>query len=322
MLGYIGSKFALLGFIYDKAKTEVGCLSDKTFCDIFAGAGSVGNFFKDKVNKIVSNDMEYYSYVINRNLIQNYRKIYFDFDELNKIEGVEGFIYHNYSLAGNRKYFTENNAKKIDAVRQNIEKYRNDEDLYFFLLASLLDNVDKIANTTAVYNAYLKKFKSSALSDIIIRPYFFKETPNKDNIVYQEDSNELIRRISGDILYLDPPYNHRQYGANYHILNTIAKYEEFIPRGVTGLPEYEKSAYCKKNDAKDCLEDLINYSDFEFIFLSYNNEGIIKKEEIEEMFLKYGEYKLFSKEHRRYRSGNWKQDTSTTIEYLHFCRKH
>ena len=67
----------------------------------------------------------------------------------------------------------------------------------------------------------------------------------------------LIKKIKGDILYLDPPYNHRQYGANYHILNTIAKYDKFIPKGKTGLRDYVRSDYCKKATVAESFEDLI-----------------------------------------------------------------
>lgn len=100
--------------------------------------------------------------------------------------------------------------------------------MYFFLLASLLESADKVANTASVYGAYLKTLKRSATKIMELQPASFELTSNRHRI-YQEDGNDLIQNIKGDILYLDPPYNTRQYGANYHILNTIVKYNIFAP---------------------------------------------------------------------------------------------
>lgn len=82
-----------------------------------------------------------------------------------------------------------------------------------------------------------RKFKKSAQKELVLNPAKFEIT-NQKNEVFNEDANLLIKKIKGDILYLDPPYNTRQYGANYHLLNTIALYDDFIPRGKTGLKEY------------------------------------------------------------------------------------
>ena len=104
--------------------------------------------------------------------------------------------------------------------------------------------------------------------------------------VFNTDSNELIKKINGDILYLDTPYNARQYGANYHILNTIAKYDRFTPKGKTGLRTYEKSAFCSKNYVVKSFEELIKNAQFKYIFLSYNNEGLMREQEIKSILIK------------------------------------
>src|SRR5690606_4557620 len=128
--------------------------------------------------------------------------------------------------------------------------------LYYLLITSLLEAADAVANTASVYGAFLKHLKKSAQKDIRL------EIPNyvlneADHEVFNEDANMLIEKVEGDILYMDPPYNHRQYGANYHLLNTIAKYDEFIPSGKTGLREYERSAWCMRGKVADVFEDLI-----------------------------------------------------------------
>jgi adenine-specific DNA-methyltransferase len=332
-MNYIGSKHKLSEFITSTIHKVVGNdLSDKVLCDLFAGTGIVGRSFKQKVKKVISNDFEYYSYVLNKNYIENHLPIpdkenYID--KLNQIKPQEGFIYSNYCRGGHgdRQYFSDKNGKKIDAIRTQIEVWKNtaeiDANLYYFLIASLLESADKVANTASVYGAYLKHLKKSAQKELVLAPAEF-ELNEHNHKVYNEDSNLLIKKIKGDILYLDPPYNARQYGANYHILNTIALYDTFIPKGKTGLRTYNKSDYCSKNSVKRAFEDLIKEADFTYIFLSYNNEGLMTPKEIKQIMSKYGAYSLVSTDYRRFKADkdiNRKHQASRTEEYLHILKK-
>ena len=167
-MNYIGSKYKLSVFISSSVKSiVVDDLSDKIFCDLFAGTGVVGRNFKKEVKKVISNDMEFYSYVLNKNYIENHEfldnEIYIK--ELNETNGKEGFIFNEYSENGkaNRLYFSEHNGKKIDAIRTKIELWKTEKKissaLYYFLLASLIESADKVANTASVYGAFLKKIK-------------------------------------------------------------------------------------------------------------------------------------------------------------------
>lgn len=195
-----------------------------------------------------------------------------------------------------------------------------DEDTYYYLLATLLESADKVANTASVYGAYLKHIKKTAAVDLKIRPADF-ETTITSHQVYQVDANELVKTIKGDILYLDPPYNARQYGSNYHMLNTIANYNEFEPKGVTGLPEYNRSAYCSKASVKQSFEELIANAKFKYTFLSYNNEGLMSHEEITSILEKYGRVELNTKAYQRFKADkteNRNHTATETLEYL-FC---
>lgn len=145
------------------------------------------------------------------------------------------------------------------------------------LAIKFLQKVNKVANTASVYGAYLKSIKKSAQKDFVLEPALFQINDNEHE-VFNQDSNKLIKNITGDILYLDPPYNARQYGSNYHILNTIAKYDVFIPKGKTGLRDYNRSNYCSKISVAKSFEDLIKNAQFKYTFLSYNNEGLMKEE--------------------------------------------
>lgn len=320
-MNYIGSKQKLSSFLKEAITQKVGRLDDKVFCDLFAGTGIVGRVFKKDVKKVISNDLEYYSYVLNKNYIENHKKL--DFKNFNELPLQEGFIYQNYSLSSGRCYFSDENAKKIDTIRQEIEKYNSHESLYYFLLASLLESSDKVANTASIYGAYLKKLKKTAQKELVFTPAEFDVTPNSHES-YNEDANELIKKIKGDILYLDPPYNQRQYGANYHLLNTIALYDRFIPSGKTGLRAYVRSSYCKKKEASKSFDELLRDADFRYIFVSYNNEGLMCKDEIKSIMSKYGEYDLVTKEYQRFKADtneNRHHKAKSTIEYLHILEK-
>lgn len=328
-MNYIGSKYKLLSFLERNIIETVGDIKSCVFCDLFAGTGAVGRYFKTLVKQIIANDIENYSYVLNRNYIGNHLPIEYQekLDELNNLSGKKGFIYNNYCLGSGsgRQYFSDNNGQKIDAIRLKIKewydkKYISDNE-YFFFLASLLESADKVANTASVYGAFLKQLKKTAQKNIELEPALF-QINDHDHEVYSEDANNLIQKIQGDILYLDPPYNERQYGANYHILNTIALYDNFIPKGKTGLRDYTKSAYCKKAMVLKSFDNLVKNAKFKYIFLSYNNEGLMSAEDIKNTMTKYGKYSLATTNYQRFKADSAREySADKTTEYLHILKK-
>ncbi len=330
-MNYIGSKYKLKQFIKYEIEKIVGAMKNKVFCDLFAGTGAIARSFKTESKKIIANDIEFYSYVLNQNYIGNHEEIQWRefIDELDSLKGAEGFIYKNYcsGSGSGRQYFSDENGKKIDAVRQKIEEWKVTKTLsdnqYFFLLASLLENADAVANTASVYGAYLKHLKKSAQKTLTIKPALF-DLNDAAHEVFNEDANDLIKRIEGDVLYLDPPYNARQYGANYHLLNTIARYDNFTPNGKTGLRNYERSKYCQKNEVANVFENLIKNAEFKYIFLSYNNEGLMSEVEVRKIMEKYGRYDLATIEYQRFKADkteNRNHKATETLEYLHILEK-
>lgn len=328
-MNYIGSKYSLMDFLTETITSVAGTDTDKTFADLFAGTGVVGKTFKEKGYKVISNDIQYYSYVLNKHLIENFPPIDVDdiVERLNSLEGIKGFIYNNYCAGSGsgRQYFTDENGMRCDAVRTELERMKNsgeiDSPQYFYLLASLINSIDKYANTASVYGAFLKKIKKSAQKDFRLELLNVIDG-NKDCKVYNENISDIIRKTQGDILYLDPPYNSRQYCTNYHVLETIARYDSPKLHGKTGLRGYEeqKSDFCSAKTVVQAFDDVLKNADFRYIFLSYNNEGLMPFDVIKHTMEKYGEYQRFERTYRRFKADvdtnrNIKADTTT--EYLH-----
>ena len=170
----------------------------------------------------------------------------------------------------------------------------------------------------------MKKIKKSASKEFKLE--LLPIIPGKKGKVYNTNINDLIKQISGDILYLDPPYNARQYCTNYHVLETIAKYDNPILHGKTGLRDYkeQKSAFCSKRTVTSVFEDLIKNSKFNYIFLSYNNEGLMSLDTIKEIMSKYGTYTQYTQEYKRFQADkeqNRNISANSTIEYLHCLKK-
>lgn len=331
---FIGNKEKLLDCIYQTIP-----LTDSNggiFCDFFSGTSNVGRFFKEKGFSIVSSDLLYFSYVLQKAYIENngepeFKKLikkiqvskngFFDtpFDlirhYLNSLKGIKGFIYKNYTEEGTandeftRKYFTVENGKKIDAIRTKIEEWKKEkiinENEYFVLLASLIESVPFYANISGVYAAFLKHYDTRALKQLEIKQMAFYKG-NKKHYVYNKNSMELIDGLDVDILYLDPPYNERQYAPNYHLLETIALYDSPKIKGITGMRDYknQKSEFCNKDTAIKALEKIAKTAKYKYLILSYNSEGIMAEKDILSVLKKYGEVKLQNIDYLRFKSNS------------------
>ena len=334
---YIGCKTNLLPYIEDVVLKKT-CRGG-VFCDLFAGTHSVAAHFKKLGFQIISNDFLYLAYVFGRALIQSneaptFAKLtklpdarppgLFDGVEtylkvlncLNRLDGISGgFIFNTYCPGGdneyNRQYLSDQNGQKIDAIRQRIEVWKlNDhitEDEYYVLLLSLLEAVSKVTNISGTYGAYLKDWDARTYKELTLEP-IVPIPSDKEHAVYQQDANRLIEEIECDILYIDPPYNTRQYITNYHLLETIARYDNPCVYGKTGLRPYsnaEKSAYCSRAECLRAFAALISRAKAKHIIVSYNSEGIMSDAEIHGVLSEKGEMpKLIPIDYRRFKSNS------------------
>ena len=331
---FIGNKENLIHAIYDVLKERH--ISGNSFCDFFSGTTNVARFFKKLNYKIISSDLLYFSYCLQKAYIVNNEEPKFKnllskininsdrlFEEpldivigyLNNLPLIDGFIYKNYSPLGSksleipRMYFSDKNAQKIDSIRTKIEEWYKEKDIneneYFILLACLIESVPFYANISGVYAAFRKKWDPRALKDFRLRTIQIISN-NKNNLSFNVNSINLIDNIDVDILYLDPPYNERQYAPNYHLLETIAKYDNPDIKGITGMRDYktQKSNFCNKELAIKELEKVIKQVKYKYLVLSYNNEGIMEQDKILNLFNKYGNVELVEFDYTRFKSNS------------------
>jgi len=354
LMNYIWSKLSLLEFI-EQSVNQVVSEKDYTFSDLFAWTWIVWRYFKKKWHKVIANDLQYYSYVLNRHYIWNHTDLYFsnlveEIPELltwnvntykeivcNYLENLpekKWFVYTNYSYwwtkwtEFERMYFSDENAWKCDAIRDKIDEWKNNnkvnDDEYYFLLCSLLESIDKVANTASVYWAFLKKLKKSAQKPLELTPADLMLN-DQDHIIYNEDINTLIKNTKHDVVYLDPPYNHRQYSGNYHILETIAKNDKPKIKWKTWMRDCseQKSLYCSRDKVKKAYSDLISNIDAKYVFLSYNDEWLMSLEDIKEIMSQRWEYWFFTKKYNRFKADkdeNREFKKDYVYEYLHYVK--
>lgn len=359
---YIGNKQSLVPTIYELMQKHD--VSGEIFLDLFAGTHSVGSFFKNKGYTVYANDWQAYSFYLGKAIIENteypefnklinseelqdFKEQYDDLDNynvvlnyLNDLEGIEGFFYNNYCPTGTinqeyqKLYFTDENGKKFDSIRTKIEEWKESrlikENEYYILVSTAMEAMDKVSNTTSVYGAFLKQFKRASLKDIVLKPLDLNLN-GSNHKVYQEDANELVKKIDADIVYLDPPYNSRQYALNYHVLETMALYDNPTLYGKTGTRNYDhqKSDFSSKLRITDAFETLIkNISETKakYIVLSYNNEGLLSDEYILSILNKYGEVIKEEIDYKRYRSDSDNnkrkyKKTNKVIEYVYIVKR-
>lgn len=329
---YYGCKTKLLDYIEDVA-TKLPVKEGAIFFDIFSGTTAVGKHFKRLGFTVYSNDFLEFAYSlavtnIQTNNIPNFEKLGLKEDVinyLNNLSGKVGFITKTYSPYRNnkRQYLSTENAKKVDAIREKIHEWRESKKLsdseFYYLISSLINAVSLVANVTGTYAAFLKTWDKRAFKTLRLEhgEVFNNKKKNK---AFHADANSLVGKYEVDILYLDPPYNARQFASNYFLLELIAEgWFTRIPEiyGNAGMRPYEhqKSDYSISRKAENALSDLINKARAKYILLSYNDEGIIPLQNIKKILKSRGEVIEYKKDHKRYRAIN--QDGSKTITKEH-----
>lgn len=351
IITYLGNKRKLLLEI-DNAIDEIKKKLNKNYVntfDGFSGSGIVSRLLKTHSNTLITNDLEYYCFVINNCYLSNPSKSHLkeikekiDYLNINKNKcNSTGFVERMYCpkddnniKQNERVFFTNENGKIIDCIRSLID----DKDYYS--LSSLLYKVSVHNNTSGVFKGFYKNSKTNlgqfggnaqnALRRIkkqinLDCPTFLSNDCNV--IIEQQDTNKLIKDLNKynlDIAYYDPPYNEHPYSSNYFMLNSIAKNEE--PKDVSkvsGIPkDWNKSNYNKKILAIKFLEDLLINTPSKYIILSYSSEGHISYSEIIDIMNKYGKINIKEIDYNNFKAARTQKAREKKIkEYLFVLEK-
>lgn len=319
---YLGSKQKMLDFIETVVKENTTGIN--TVADIFGGTGVVADLFRKQGKKIIINDILHSNVICYKTWFGsqkiNYSKITGIINELNSLKPRED----NYvSINFGNKYFSYDNALKIGAIREKIDTYDINDRERAFLLTSLLYAMDKVANTVGHYDAYRKKLDTYSPLNLRVP----ENNINDENEIYSEDANDLVRKINADLVYIDTPYNSRQYGDSYHLLENIVDWSH--PK-LTGVAlkmvnrEHIKSKY-STSKAPEAFSDLIENINAKYILVSYNNmakkgngrsNAKISNEEIIEVLSQKGNVKVFETPFKVFTTGKTNIDDHKELLYL------
>lgn len=323
---YLGNKYRLLPFITDVIAKECGGF--ETFADIFAGTGAVSSAYTDK--QIITNDILYSNYLchltwfsdekFDSKKISDYTN-YFNTD----LPSEDNYMTENFS----NTYFSKKVCSKIGFIREFIEKEFNAQKINqkerAMLITSLLYGLDKIANTCGHYDAYRQNVK---LTDNLVLAVPEPNLNLKHNQCFNCDTNELVKKISADVVYIDPPYNSRQYCDAYHLVENIARWEKPKVFGVAKKMDRTalKSKYCTRS-APEAFDDLIENLKAKYIVVSYNNmarkgndrsNARISDTEIIATLEKKGKVDVFSEQFKAFTTG--KSEHLDNEERLFVCK--
>lgn len=323
---YLGNKYKLLPFISEIVKKE--CSNILSFADIFAGTGSVSSLFSSK--EIITNDLLYSNYISNvawfGSQQYDYNKIADYIIEYNNCEvHEENYMTDNFA----NTYFSYSDCSKIGFIRDDIEsKYEKDiinDREKAILITSLIYAMDKIANTCGHYDSYIKNNNFKNILKLAIPQV--SNSNNQFNQNFNCDANKLVRNIYADLIYIDPPYNSRQYSDAYHLLENISRWQKPKVYGTAKKMDREhiKSKYCTK-EATSVFEDLIKNINSRYILFSYNNmsnkgnersNAKINDIDIMDILQAKGKVKIFSTDFRAFTAG--KSSIVDNVERIFFC---
>lgn len=323
---YLGNKYRLLPFITEIISKECGDFN--TFADIFAGTGAVSSAYTDK--QLITNDILYSNYLCHLTWFSDEK-----FDQEKIKQYVEYFnsdlpYEENYMTANfSNTYFSDVVCSKIGFIREYIENEfrlkKINEKERAMLITSLLYALDKIANTCGHYDAYRR---NAELTDKLELAIPEPNTTLRNNECFNCDTNELVKTISADVVYIDPPYNSRQYCDAYHLIENIARWEKPEVFGVAKKMDRTalKSKYCTRS-APEAFSDLINNLNAKYIVVSYNNmaekgndrsNARISDEELLETLKTKGDVKVFSEQFKAFTTG--KSEHLDNEERLFVCK--
>jgi len=302
MIKYLGSKRLLIPHIRQVVRTLPGV---RVACDLFAGTTRVGQALKQLGIHVISNDLAAYSEVLGRCYIEADARTVSEsrlrelLAELASLPPKEGYFTETVCIQS--RFFQPENGRRIDAIREGIDRLELEEPLRSIALVSLMEAADRVDSTTGLQMAYLKAWSPRSHRPLELRlPRLLAGT----GTVFRRDANELVRSLPEvDLLYLDPPYNQHSYFSNYHIWETLVRNDrpKVYGKACKRLDcKTTKSPYNSRKNCFDALADLIRSAAARYLMVSFNNEGFISKDELEELLAERGDVVRLDIPHKRY----------------------
>lgn len=253
-------------------------------------------------------------------------------DHLNTLTPIEGYFYREFSPSGTpgyggpaRAYFTAENAMRIDAVRQEIKRLRAVERItlveHDLLLHDLALAVNDVANITGTYGYFRSTWNEQSLKPLELEAEEFVPTQGS-HVVGQADVVDAVKQFEGDAIYLDPPYTKRQYGGNYHVLETVAVGDDPAAHGAGGLRDWREQAsdFCYRRKAPNAFREVLELATARHIYVSYSEDGQVKPKELEALLADYGAVERFKFKIPRFRS-NARTAENAVAEYLYHVER-
>ena len=258
-----------------------------------------------------------------------YKKV---IDHLNQIDLVEGLFYKEYSPQGQpengtkpRMYFSGPNAARIDSILKQINQWTQDgvlSDIEHSLLHhDLVLASNKVANIAGTYGHHRSVLSRSAISPLKLEPSTFLADFRTDHLVYQGSAEEIAPMVEADLCYIDPPYMKRQYAANYHIIETVARGDSPEAIGVSGLRPWrdQYSDFCSKVRIRSAFRKILGSAKCKHFMVSYSEDGLLKENELIELFSEFGDTDVKRVPFQRFRSNKGGRG-GVVMEYLFHIR--
>lgn len=300
MIKYLGSKRTLVAKI---ASIVASLDTIRSVFDVFSGTSRVGHALKSRGFQVVANDHLAYAYILARcyvqadasRLEQQARGLV---AELNQVAPSPGYV--TKTFCEDARYFQPKNGARIDAIRQRIADLQLESDLEAVALTSLIEAADRVDSTTGVQMAYLKSWAPRAWNDLELRlPAIL---PGSGRALHL-DALEAARQVDADVAYLDPPYNQHSYLGNYHIWETIVRWDHPEAYGVARkrlqCRDYS-SPFNSKRRIHAALQELVDACRTPVLLVSFNNEGYVTREEMERILTSKGYVYTMAVDFKRY----------------------
>jgi adenine-specific DNA-methyltransferase len=303
VIKYLGSKRTLLPLI---VKTIQGLDKVETVVDLFSGTSRVGHALKNAGYRVFSNDLNTYAATLARCYVQADSSLMEEaqtyLDRLQKLPPKPG--YFTQQFCENSRFFKPENGAIVDAMREAIAEWDLSEEMEAVLLTSLMEAADRVDSTTGVQMAYLKQWAKRAHRPLSLRmPKLLPQAAAGKGKAHQMEALEAAQTLRADVIYLDPPYNQHKYLGNYHIWETLVRWDNPEAYGIACKRvdvRERKNAFNSKPRFRAHFESLIQALDCRSLVISFSNEGYLSKTEMLEILSTRGDVQVIETDFKRY----------------------